>query len=141
MIWLMPPPAFPCGQSDPRSIFVIGPATPWRTEILSAFHEQLRAGSSDHDAEPSGQLGNQLLKLGLGPRSGGAASHVPQRAERERKLGDVVPIGGIDDEQEITVAGSQIDLLDVDSDFLGELPGGLAAFGSILHGADALVGP
>src|SRR5262249_3797402 len=93
------------------------------------------------ESAPSGQLGNQLLELGLGPGSGGAAPHVAERTERERTFSDVVPIVLIDEEPEIAVAGVQIVLLDLDSDFLGEFLGDLAALGSILHCADTRVGP
>src|SRR5262249_31531305 len=48
-------------------------------------------------AKPSGQLRYQLLKIWLGPGSGGAAPYISQRAEGEREFGDVVSVGCVDD--------------------------------------------
>src|ERR1700730_2844910 len=87
------------------------------------------------------QLGYQLLKLGLRPSAGGAGAHVSLRAEGECEFGDVVPVGGIDNDQEIVVAGSQIDLLDVNSQLLCKLASRLRPLGSLLDQTDSLLSP
>jgi hypothetical protein len=56
-------------------------------------------------SEPLWKFGYQPLIFGLRPCSDSAGSHVSQRAERKGKFGDVVPIGRIDDKEEIVVAG------------------------------------
>jgi hypothetical protein len=78
------------------------------------------------------------LKFGLRPSAGGTGTHVPLRAEREREFGDVVPIRGVDNDKEIIVARSQIDLLDFDSHFLGQLSRSLGALRSVFDRADFL---
>jgi hypothetical protein len=55
--------------------------------------------ASRHPAERLWKLGYQLLKFGLGPGASGPRPHVSLRAERERELGDVVSVRGIDNEQ------------------------------------------
>src|SRR5262245_40935832 len=94
-----------------------------------------------NERAPLRQLGDQLLKLGLGPGPGGAGSYIAQCAEREREFGDIVAIGCIDDDEEIVLARGQVDLLHLDSHFLSKLARGTAALGSVLDRADALVGP
>src|SRR5262245_21636697 len=89
----------------------------------------------------SGQLGYQLLELGLRPGAGGAGPDVSLRAEGERVFRHVVAVGRVDDDEEIVVAGGEIDLLDLDPQLLGELAGGLRPLGSLLDRTDALVGP
>jgi hypothetical protein len=66
--------------------------------------------------------------------------HVALTAERQRELGDVVAVRRFDDDQEVGVAGGEVDLLDIDADFLGELARRLRALGGILDPADALIG-
>ena len=73
------------------------------------------------------KLGYQLVKFGLRPSSGRAGTHVSLRTEREREFGDVVLVRGIDYHKEIVVAGSEVDLLDLNSHFLGEFPSSLRA--------------
>jgi hypothetical protein len=63
------------------------------------------------------------------------------RADRERKLSNVIAIWGLDNKQEIIVARSQIDILDFNSEFLGELFGCFVPFGRILDLVDPLLGP
>src|SRR5262245_31264772 len=63
------------------------------------------------------------------------------RAQRQREFGDVVAVGGIEDDQEIAIARRQIDLLDLDSHFLGQILSGFGSLGSILDRTDSLVGP
>ena len=75
--------------------------------------------------EPSGQLGNQLEIFGLAPGSGGARPHVAPRAEGEHEFSDVVPVRGIHDDDKIALAGGQINLLDLDPQFLREIARGL----------------
>ena len=87
------------------------------------------------------ELGYQLLKFGLRPSAGGAGTHASLRAEGECEFGDVVPVRGIDNNKEIVVAGSEIDLLDFNSHFLGELPSRLSPLGSVLDRTDSLLGP
>src|SRR5262245_8621482 len=89
----------------------------------------------------SGQLGYQLLELGLRPGAGGAGPHVSLRAQRERVFRHVVAIGSVDDDEEIVVAGGEIDLLDLDPQLLGELAGRLRPLGSVLDRTYALFGP
>src|SRR5260370_39254607 len=83
-------------------------------------------------AEPLWKLGDQLLKFGLRRGAGGAGTHVSLRAEREGELGDIVPDRGVDNDEEIIVAGRQIDFLDFNTQFLRELSRGLSALGSVL---------
>src|SRR5215211_3925140 len=83
----------------------------------------------------------QLLKFGLGPSPGSAGTHISLRAEREREFCDVVPIWGIDDEKEIVIAGSEIDLSDFDSHLLGQIASGLGTLGRVLYRPDSLVSP
>jgi hypothetical protein len=68
------------------------------------------------------KLGYQLLKFGLRPSAGSAGTHVSLRAEGECALGNVVPVRGIDNHEQIVIAGCEIDLLDFNPHFLGELP-------------------
>src|SRR5713226_3542972 len=92
-------------------------------------------------SESSWQLGYKLLKFGLRPGAGGEGSQVSLRAERDCEFGDVVPVRGIDNDKEIVVAGSEIDLLDFNAYFLGELPSRLSPLGSVLDRTDSLVSP
>src|SRR5215831_9950257 len=87
------------------------------------------------------QLGYQLLKFGLRPNAGSAGPHAPLRAERECEFRRVVAVRSIDDDQEIALAGREVDLLDLNSHFLGQVLSGFGALGSILDRADSLVGP
>src|SRR5262245_14659722 len=89
----------------------------------------------------SRQLGYQLLELGLRPGASGAGAHVSLRAQRERVFRHVVAVGSVDDDEEIVVAGGEIDLLDLDPQLLGEFAGCLRPLGSVLDRTDALVGP
>src|SRR5215207_10367 len=73
------------------------------------------------------QLGYQLLKFGLRPSACGAGPHVPLRAEGECEFRDVVSIRSINNGQQIGVAGCEVDLLDFDSHFFGEVARGLRA--------------
>jgi hypothetical protein len=52
------------------------------------------------------EFGNQFEKFGLRPSPDGSGAHVSQRADREREFSNVVPIWGIDNENEVVVAGS-----------------------------------
>src|SRR5262249_24441087 len=70
-----------------------------------------------------------------------AGPHAPLRAEREREFRGVVAVGGIDDDQEIAVAGRKVDLLDLNSHLLGQILSGFGALGSILDRPDSLLGP
>src|SRR3954453_4419936 len=92
-------------------------------------------------AVPLWKLGYQFLKLGLRPGSDRARTHVSLRTERQRELGDVVPVRSVDNDQKIVVARGHIDLLDFNSHFLGQIASGLGALGSILDRADSLVRP
>src|SRR6185312_6753842 len=92
-------------------------------------------------AVPLWKLGYQFLKFGLRPGSDRARTHVSKRTERQRELGDVVPVRSVDNDQKIVVARGHIDLLDFDSHFLGQIASGLGALGSILDRADSLVRP
>ena len=65
-----------------------------------------------------GKLGYELLKFGLRPSSGGSSAHVAQCSEGECKLGNVIPIGSIYNDNEVVVAGREIDLLDSTPTFL-----------------------
>src|SRR5262249_7107089 len=87
------------------------------------------------------QLRYELLKFGLRPNASGAGAHASMRAQRQREFGDVVAVGGIEDDQEIAIARRQIDLLDLDSHFLGQILSGFGSLGSILDRTDSLVGP
>src|SRR5262249_62303845 len=87
------------------------------------------------------QLRYQLVKFGLRPNAGSAGPHVSLRAEREREFRGVVAVGGIDDDQEIAVAGRKVDLLDLNSHFLGQVLSGSGALGSILERSSSLLGP
>src|SRR5262245_4643810 len=87
------------------------------------------------------QLGYQLLELRLRPGAGGTGAHVALRTERERVFRHVVAVGSIDDDEQIVVAGGEIDLLDLDPQLLSELAGRLRSLGSVLDRTDALVGP
>jgi hypothetical protein len=111
------------------------------TEAVVRQQRRVTRCESQMISELSGKLGYQLVELRLRPCSASAGSHVPQRPKRKRKFGDVVPIGCIDDEEEIVVARRHIDLFDLNTDFAGELLRRLAALGSILDRADALLGP
>src|SRR5262249_25945253 len=87
------------------------------------------------------QLRYELLKFGLRPNASGAGAHAPLRAQRQREFGDVVAVGGIEDDQEIAITRRKIDLLDLNSHFLGQILSGFGALGSILDRTDSLVGP
>jgi hypothetical protein len=87
------------------------------------------------------KLGHQLLKFGLGPGPGGAGPHITLRTDRHRELGDVVTAGRLDNDQEVALAGGEIDLLDLNAELLGELPRGLRTFRSVLDRANSLIGP
>jgi len=78
------------------------------------------------------KLGYQLLEFGLRPGADGAGPHVSLRTQGKREFGNVVPVGSIDNDKEIGIAGSEIDLLDFNSHFLGELPRRLCPLGSVL---------
>src|SRR5262249_4417019 len=81
------------------------------------------------------------MKFGLRPNAGSGGPHVPLRAERECEFRRVVAVRSIDDDQEIALAGREVDLLDLNSHFLGQVLSGFGALGSILDRADSLVGP
>src|SRR5262245_29416531 len=104
-------------------------------------HPPIRRNKKDEPLARLRQLGYQLLELRLRPGAGGAGPHVALRAERERVFRHVVAVGSIDNDQQIVVAGGEIDLLDLDPQLLGELAGGLRPLGSVLDRTDALVGP
>src|SRR5215813_8386593 len=87
------------------------------------------------------QLRYELLKFGLRPNASGAGAHAPLRAQRKREFGDVVAVGRIEDDQQIAVARRKIDLLDLNSHFLGQILSGFGSLGSILDRTDTLVGP
>ena len=81
------------------------------------------------------------MKFGFGPGSRGAGADVPQRASGEREFGDVVAAWRFDNEEQIVFTGGEIDLFDLDSQFLRHLLGGLAALGSFLDPTDSLIAP
>jgi hypothetical protein len=54
------------------------------------------------------------------------------RSKCECKFCDVVSIGSIHDEKEVVLAGREIDLLDFNSHFLGQLLRGLSSLRSVL---------
>ena len=56
------------------------------------------------------QLRYELLKFGLRPNASGPGAHASLRAQRKREFGDVVAVGGIEDDQQIAVARRKIDL-------------------------------
>src|ERR1700674_714563 len=88
-----------------------------------------------------GQFSDELLKFSLRPSTGGTRAHVALRTERQREFGDVVPIGRIEDDNEVAVTGREIDLLDLNAHFLGKIACGLSALGGLLDRTDSLVGP
>ena len=61
-------------------------------------------------------------------------------ADRQGELGYVVAVRCLGHDEDIGLAGRQIDLFDVDADFLRHLTRGLCALGAILDIADTLVG-
>src|SRR5262244_390323 len=81
------------------------------------------------------------MKFGLRPNAGSAGPHASFRAERECEFRRVVAVRSIDDDQEIALAGREVDLLDLNSHFLGQILSGFGALGSILDRTDSLVGP
>jgi len=87
------------------------------------------------------QLRYELLKFGLRPNASGPGAHASLRAQRKREFGDVVAVGGIEDDQQIAVARRKIDLLDLNSHFLGQILSGFGSLGSILDRTDSLIGP
>src|SRR5499427_646532 len=87
------------------------------------------------------QLRYELLKFGLRPNASGPGAHASLRAKRKREFGDVVAVGGIEDDQQIAVARRKIDLLDLNSHFLGQILSGFGSLGSILDRTDSLVSP
>src|SRR5262249_38356596 len=87
------------------------------------------------------QLRYELVKFGLRPNASGAGAHASLRAKRKREFGDVVAVGGIEDDQQIAVARRKIDLLDLNSHFLGQILSGFGSLGSILDRTDSLVSP
>src|SRR5260370_38141902 len=91
--------------------------------------------------KPLRKLGHQLGPFGLGPSSGGAGAHVSQRTECKREFGDMVTERRFGDDKDVMLARGEINLLDLDSDFLGEFSRRFAVLGSVLDGANSLVGP
>src|SRR6516164_8989354 len=87
------------------------------------------------------QLRYELLKFGLRPNASGPGAHASLRAQRKREFRDVVAVGGIEDDQQIAVARRKIDLLDLNSHFLGQILSGFGSLGSILDRTDSLIGP
>jgi hypothetical protein len=100
-----------------------------------------RAGGPVRNPKLLRKLGYQLGPFGLGPSSGGAGAHVSERTERKREFGDMVPERRFGDDKDIVLAGGEINLLDLDPDFLGEFFCRFAALGSVLDVANSLVGP
>jgi hypothetical protein len=64
------------------------------------------------------KLGYQLQEFGLRPSTDSTGPHVSERAQRKSKFRDVVSVGCIDDDEQIAVAGREIDFLDFDAHFL-----------------------
>src|SRR5215831_7560491 len=87
------------------------------------------------------QLRYELLKFGLRPNASGPGAHASLRAQRKREFGDVVAVGGIEDDQQIAVARREIDLFDLNSHFLRQILSSFGSLGGILDRTDSLVGP
>src|SRR5262249_25794356 len=88
-----------------------------------------------------GELGNELCKFGLRPGSDHAATDIALRADRQQEFGDVVAVGSLHDDKEVTVAACEVGVRDFGSHFLGKFPSGLPALGSILDRANSLFSP
>jgi hypothetical protein len=86
------------------------------------------------------KLRYELLKFALRPRSGSGRANISQRTKRKRKFGNVVAIS-VDNEEQIVLARGEIDLLDIDAQFLGKLFCGFTALGSVLDLANSLFCP
>ena len=72
------------------------------------------------------------MKFGLRPNASGPGAHASLRAQRKREFGDVVAVGGIEDDQQIAVARRKIDLFDLNSHFLGQILSGFGRLGASL---------
>jgi hypothetical protein len=81
------------------------------------------------------------MELGLRPSSRGAGADVAEGAGCERTFGYIIAAWRLGDDEQIVLAGGEINLLDLDSYFLRKLLGGLASLGSILDSADSLICP
>jgi hypothetical protein len=91
--------------------------------------------------DPLRKLGYQLYIFGFRPSSARARPNVSSRAECEYEFGDVVRIRGINDGNEIGVAGCQIKRLVFDPKFFTQIPAILSALARLLNRADSLICP
>ena len=80
----------------------------------------------------SRKLGYELLKFGLRPSATSTGAHVTLRPKCECKFCDVVSVGSVYDDKEVVLAGREIDLLDFNSHFLGQLLRGFSSLRSVL---------
>src|SRR6516165_325863 len=87
------------------------------------------------------KLRYELLKFALRPRSGSGRANISQRTKRKREFGNILAMSGVDNEEQIVLAGGEIDLLDIDAQFLCKRFCGLTALGSVLDLANSLFGP
>src|SRR5665811_4773 len=86
----------------------------------------------------SGQFGNYLQVFLRRPCAGGASAHIAQRAERQRKFGNVVAVRRIDENNEIAVAAGEIKMFDLDAHLLSEIAGGFRALRRVLDLTNSL---
>ena len=80
----------------------------------------------------SRKLGYELLKFGLRPSATSTGAHVTLRPKCECKFCDIVSVGSVYDYKEVVLAGREIDLLDFNSHFLGQLLRGFSSLRSVL---------
>src|SRR4029453_16220242 len=88
-----------------------------------------------------GKIGYQFDHFLFGPGAARTGAHVSQGTERKRELCDVVAVRSLQEDEQVPVAGGEINVLDGYAGFLRDFARLLGAFGNVLYGADALIGP
>ena|SRR6478672_1071090 len=105
-------------------------ARPWRR--TGALRAAGRSWRSPFKPTRSRKLGYKLLKFGLRPSATSTSAHVTLRPKCECKFCDVVSVRSVYDDKEVVLAGREIDLLDFNSHFLGQLLRGFSSLRSVL---------